>query len=90
MRNAERELRLHVIGLGAETEDRAVLVVDRLAADRSVTGNYPEWRVVYSNLDNRGALEQLQTDLTAIDPRWVEVLDFAALPSKPLSEAEFS
>ena len=24
-----------------------------------------------------------------IDPGWVEVLDFAALPSEPLSEAEF-
>jgi hypothetical protein len=90
MRNGERELRLHVIGLGDEAADRAVLVVDRLAAGRSVTGRCPEWRVVYSNLDNRGALEQLQSDLTAIDPRWIEVLDFAALPSKPLSEAEFS
>lgn len=41
-------------------------------------------------VDGSFPFEQLEGDLMAIDPRWVEVLDFAALPSKPLSEAEFS
>jgi hypothetical protein len=90
MRNGERELRLKVMGFSEEAEDRAVLIVDKLAVVRPVTGRCPAWQVVYSNIDNRGALKQLEADLTAIDPRWVEVLDFAALPSRPLSEAEFS
>jgi hypothetical protein len=90
MRNGDRELRLKVMGHGEEAEDRAVLIVDRLAGIRPVTGRCPEWRVTYSNVDVQGAFEHLAADLTAIEPRWVEVLDFAALPSKPFSEAEFS
>jgi hypothetical protein len=90
MRNGERILRLKALGQGEEVEDRAVLIVDRLAGIRRVIGRCPTWLVTYSGLDTSGALEQLETDLTAIDPRWVAVLDFAAVPSKLLLEAEFS
>jgi len=90
MRDRERVLRLKVMGQGEEAEDRAVMVVDRLAGIRRVIGKCPTWLVTYSVLDIHGAFEQLEADLTAIDPRWVEVLDFAALPSQPQPEAEFS
>lgn len=90
MRDRERVLRLRVLGQGEEAEGRAVLVVDRLAGIRRVVGSCPTWLITYPSLDIHGAFEQLEADLTAIDPRWVEVLDFAALPSRPLSEAEFS
>jgi hypothetical protein len=90
MRTGERELQLRVTGAGEEAEDRAVLIVDRLAGVRPLTGRCPAWRVIYKNIDNRGALKQLEADLTAIDPSWVEVLDFVSLPSRPLSEAEFN
>ena len=90
MRNRERVLRLKAMGHGEEAEDRAVLIVDGLAGIRRVIGRCPTWLVTYSVLDIHGAFEQLEADLTAIDPRWVEVLDFAALPSKPRSEAESS
>jgi hypothetical protein len=89
MRDGERGLRLKVVGYGEKAEDRAVLIVDRLAAIRPVSGRCPAWQVVYSDVDVHEALGQLEIDLTAIDPGWVEVLDFAALPSEPLSEAEF-
>ena len=67
-----------------------MLVVDRLAANRSVTGESPEWRVIYSDVDSAEAMRLLETDLSRIDPRWIEVLAFEAVPSQPLSEAEFS
>jgi hypothetical protein len=89
MRDGERGLRLKALGQGERAEDRAVLIVDGLAAVRPVSGRCPAWRVLYSDVDIHEALEQLEVDLTAIDPRWIEVLDFAALPSEPLSEAEF-
>jgi hypothetical protein len=90
MRNRERVLRLEVLGQGEEAEGRAGLIVDRLAGIRRVIGRCPTWLVTYQSLDVRGAFEQLEADLTAIDPSWIEILDFAALPSRPLSEAEFS
>jgi hypothetical protein len=89
MRNGERLLSLKVIAHGESAEDRAVLIVDRLAGSRRVIGRCPTWLVTYPRVDIEGAFEQLEADLTAIDPRWVEVLDFAAVPSRPLSEAEF-
>jgi hypothetical protein len=35
------------------------------------------------------ALRLCDADLGEIDPRWGDVLDFAATPSAPLPEAEF-
>lgn len=90
MRDGERVLRLKVVGSGAGAEDRAVLIVDRLTGLRRVIGRCPTWLVTYPEVDSRGALKQLEADLTTIDPRWVEVLDFAALASNPRSEAEFN
>jgi hypothetical protein len=90
MRDGERELGLHAIGIGEEARDLALLIVDRLAVGRSVTGDFPEWRVTYPDTDVTGALGLLDADLTVIDPRWTEALDFAAVPSEPLPEAEFS
>jgi hypothetical protein len=77
MRNRERVLRLRV------------LVVDSLGGIRRVIGRCPTWLVAYPDVDVHGAFEQLEADLTAIDPRRVQVLDFTALPSRPLPEAEF-
>lgn len=90
MTDGERELRLHAIGIGEGARDRAMLIIDRLALGRSVTGDCPDWRVTYRGVDSAGALELLEADLTGIDPRWTEALDFAAVPSQPLPEAEFS
>jgi hypothetical protein len=90
MKDGERELRLHAIGIGEDARDRAVLIVDRLAVGRSVSGDCPEWLVTYPDVDIAGALELLEADLTGIDPRWIEALDFAAVASQPLPEAEFS
>ena len=89
MRDRECVLRLKVMGRGEEAEDQAVLVIDGLAGIRRVIGRCLSWLVTYSVLNIGGAFEQLEADLTAIDPRWVGVLDFAALPSEPQSE-EFS
>jgi hypothetical protein len=90
MTDGERELRLHAIGSGEDAGDRALLIVDRLAVGRSVSGDCPEWRVTYPGVDIARALKLLEADLTGIDPRWIETLDFAAVPSEPLPEAEFS
>jgi hypothetical protein len=90
MTDGERELRLHAIGGGEGARDRAVLIVDRLASRRSVSGDCPEWRVTYTDVDIARALALLESDLSRIDPRWTEALDFAAVPSEPLPEAEFS
>jgi hypothetical protein len=56
MKDRERVLRLKVIGVGEHAEDRAVLIVDRLAGKRRVIGRCPMWLVTYPNLDSHGAL----------------------------------
>jgi hypothetical protein len=90
MRAGERELRLHLIGSDDVAIGRAALVIDRLASGRVVSGTSPEWLVTYAGVDTGEAMRLLETDLTEIDPGWIEVLDFEAVPSQPLSEAEFS
>ncbi|HEX4306133.1 MAG TPA: hypothetical protein VHZ54_08865 [Solirubrobacterales bacterium] len=85
----ERELRLFTVGTRQAAADRAALIVDRLAALRPVEGETPEWRVSYPAEDVAVAFRRCAAELERIDPRWIEVLDFEAVASRPMSEAEF-
>jgi hypothetical protein len=59
--------------------DRAVLVVDRLAARRRVEGGSIEWRVSYEVADPSAAMEMCARDLDDLDPRGIEYFDFSVL-----------
>lgn len=85
----ERELRLFTVGTSRAATDRAVLIVDRLAVVRAVCGDAPEWRVSYRADDVATAFRLCAAELDRIDPGWIEILDFQAVASRPLSEAEF-
>jgi len=79
--------KLKIFAIAEETErrDRALLIVDALAAKRPVDGSGP-WIVTYPAADASLAFESCAEDLSAIDPRWVEVLDFVALPARGRAE----
>jgi hypothetical protein len=80
---------MSLVGSDEADRERATLVADRLAARRLVRGEAPEWWVFYERVDTVAAMELCETELTELDPRWFEILDFEALPSHPLREAEF-
>jgi hypothetical protein len=84
-----RALRLSWRAEAAADEDRAALVVDRLAARREVSGGPPDWVVLYEDLDTDAALRQCAADLTAIEGGWPELLDLSAAPSRPIADPEF-
>jgi hypothetical protein len=89
MRDGIRVLRLYTVGTLSGDPDRAALLVDRLASRRQVSGDGPEWLVLYECRDVSGAMELCAAELTEIDPAWVEILDFSAVPSRPIRGAEF-
>jgi hypothetical protein len=89
MRDGIRVLRLYTVGARPADRERAALLVDRLASRRKVAGDGPEWRVRYECRDVSEAMRLCAADLTEIDPAWIEVLDFKALPSKPIRGVEF-
>jgi hypothetical protein len=89
MREGIRVLRLHTVGAHPADRERAALLVDRLASRRTVSGEGPEWRVVYECRDISAAMRLCAADLSEIDPRWIEILDFEAMPSHPIRGAEF-
>lgn len=59
--------------------DRASILVARLGARRSVSGELPEWFVVYDTDDVSAAMRACAADLEGLDPRWPEIFDFNAM-----------
>ena len=89
MRESPRVLELCLVGSRVGEHQRADLLVDRLAARRGVTGEGPRWSVVYQAVDVTEAMGFCEAELAELDPRWFEVLDFRALPARPLRDGEF-
>lgn len=83
-----RALRLFVVDASDEAHDRAVAIVAELRDKRQVVGQGPEWTATYVDVDTSAALRICEEDLSAIDPRWPEVLDFAAVPPRPIDHPE--
>jgi hypothetical protein len=89
MEDSDRELRLFVVETDTHALSRATEIVEVLRGRRKVSGGGPAWSVVYPDVEVAEALRLCDADLGEIDPRWGDVLDFAATPSAPLPEAEF-
>lgn len=75
-RKATRLLRIFVVG---GDEDRATVIVDRLSGRRSLSGDTPEWEVVYEARSASEATEACAADLDRLDPCWFEVIDLKAV-----------
>jgi hypothetical protein len=56
--------------------------VDRLADRRPVSDGIGEWQVIYRTEEISEAMRLCEADLTELDPSWLEILNFAALPSR--------
>ena len=82
-------LELCLVGSRTGERERADLLVDRLAARRGVSGDGPRWSVAYEAVDVGEAMRICEAELSELDSRWFEVLDFRALPARPLRDAEF-
>jgi hypothetical protein len=74
------KIRISTIEEREEKCDRARLVMDSLAEERLVGGDGP-WIVAYSAADASEAFSLCAEGLDAIEPRWIEVLDFAVIPN---------
>lgn len=79
MRASGWRLRISVVEETEERRERALPVIDALAGIRPVIGDGP-WLVTYAAGDVTEAFARCVEDLDSIDPRWVEVLDFAVIP----------
>jgi hypothetical protein len=66
------------------------LIIDRLAARRPVSLGSEEWLMSYEGRDVTAAMRACEEELTDLDPDWIRVLDFRALPSRPIRGAEFA
>ncbi|HEX4306434.1 MAG TPA: hypothetical protein VHZ54_10375 [Solirubrobacterales bacterium] len=84
-----RTLELTLVAGGIADRERATLLADRLGARRPLTGESPTWQVRYEGLGTTEAMALCEAELDELGPGWFEVLDFRALPSRPMSEAEF-
>jgi hypothetical protein len=89
MSDGIRVLRLYTVGARPADLQRAALLVDRLSSRRRVSGDGPEWRVSCECRDVSEAMRLCAEDLSEIDPAWIEILDFKALPSQPIRGVEF-
>ena len=89
MRNGIRTLRLYTVATHPADRERTALLVDRLSSRRSVSGDGPEWTVLYQCLDVSEAMRLCAADLSEIEPAWIEILDFKAVPSSPIRGARF-
>jgi hypothetical protein len=79
-----------VVAGGVADRGRAELIIDRLASRRSVSLASEEWLVSYEGHDVSAAMSACEDELTELDPDWLRVLDFRALPSRPTQGAEFA
>jgi hypothetical protein len=84
MTDGPRVIRLFLVGSRTADRERAELIVDRLAATRPITGGAEEWRVMYPVTDASEAMAMCEADLSGLEPAWLEILDFEALPSRPI------
>jgi len=66
------------------------LIIDRLAARRPVSLCSEEWLVPFEGRDVTAAMRACEEELTDLDPDWITVLDFRALPSRRIQGAEFA
>jgi hypothetical protein len=66
------------------------LIIDRLASRRPVSLVSEEWLVSYEGRDVSAAMRACEEELTELDPDWLRVLDFRALPSHPIRGGEFA
>lgn len=90
MAQSARKLRLFTIAGDKAGRDRASLIVDALGAGRPIDGNGPSWIVTYTDVaDASQAFARCEGDLNAINPRWIEILDFAALPTQATADWRF-
>ena len=85
MAKGPRVIRLFLVGSRIADRERAELIVDRLAARRPVADGAGEWLVTYGTAGTSEAMRSCEADLTAIDPGWIEILDFAAVSSRGLA-----
>jgi hypothetical protein len=76
-------LRIYLVGSRVADRRRAEQIVDGLASRRPVSGGAGEWRVVYDTEEVSEAMRICEADLAELDPSWLEILDFAALPTRP-------
>jgi hypothetical protein len=76
-------LRLYPVGPRVADRERAARIVERLASRRRVSEGMGEWRVLFDTGDVSEAMGACEADLAAVDPGWVEVLDFAAVAARP-------
>jgi hypothetical protein len=68
--------------------DRAFLLVGALAARRPLAEEGEGWTLSYPGLDPTEAFGRCAAELDAIDPSWVEVLDFVAVgPRRAIGHA---
>jgi hypothetical protein len=81
-------LRIYLVGSKVADGRRAEQIVDGLASRRPVSGGAGEWRVVYETEEISEAMRICEADLTELDPGWLEILDFAALASRPILRVE--
>lgn len=65
--------------------ERVFLLIDALAARRPLAEEGEGWTLTYPGLDPTEAFGRCAAELDAIDPSWVEVLDFAAVGSRRAS-----
>jgi hypothetical protein len=76
-----RTLRLYLLDDRTVDLDRVTVLIDRLAARREVGGGVPEWSVRFETADISEAMRVCAAELSALDPRWYEILDFKAQPA---------
>ena len=81
------KLRIFAIEEEGEGRDRALAIIDALAAKRAVVGSGP-WVASYPAASAAEVFSSCADELEAIDPRWVEVLDFVGIPAQPSSDRE--
>jgi hypothetical protein len=89
MSKGSRVLSLYLVGARTADRERAELLVDRLSSRRRVSGSDDRWSVLYESGDVSEAMRMCEADLSDLDPGWMQVLDFKAVPSRANSDAEF-
>ncbi len=81
------KLQIFALDDAEEGRDRALLIVDALASKRPMDGCGP-WIATYPAATVSEAFASCVEDLDAIDPRWVEVLDFVVIQARSRAARE--
>jgi hypothetical protein len=83
-------LRLFLVAPRIADRERAEQIVERLSARRPVYGEAGEWRLAYEASGVSAAMAMCAAELTELDPRWLEILDFAVLPARLILHARLA